>query len=73
MPDRIPAGAIDLADVKRRADERDAALAEVQRKQDDQQLLAAASSWDKSMTRAFKGILSAPERRRFLQRAVNAD
>ena len=32
-----------------------------------------AERWDRAMTRAFKGILSAPERRRFLMRASEAE
>ncbi len=37
----------------------------------EKELAKIAQKWDKSMTKAFKGIMPAPERHRFLKRAVN--
>lgn len=58
-------GVIDLAELKNRADARDAAA--------DQAAAAEATrhaiAWDKAMRRAFKGILPRPEAHRFLLRA----
>lgn len=73
MQDPIPAGAVDLAKVRERADERDKAIAEVQEAQRQKQLEATAASWDRSMTRAFKGIMPAPLRHAFLTRSLKRD
>ena len=59
-------GAIDLAAVKQAADEATAA-AEAAKLRD---LQLRAASWDRAMTRTFKGIVPAPERRRQLERAI---
>lgn len=68
MPEGLD-GAIDLGAVKEAAD-RANAEAEMKRMQEIQR---RAESWDRAMTRAFKGIVPAPERRRQLRRAVEAD
>lgn len=68
MPD-IP-GVIDLADVRRRADERDAAekeLIEEARLKASQEHFAR---FDAAMNRAFKGIVSRPERHAGMRRAL---
>lgn len=64
-------GVIDLADVRRRADERDAAekaAAEAASLKESQERFA---SFDAAMGRAFKGIMPTPVRHAFLQRAVD--
>lgn len=61
---------LDLADMKRRADERDAAaeaLAVTQAKQKSEEDFKA---FDSAMQRAFKGIVSRPERHRLMLRAL---
>lgn len=61
---------IDLGDVKKRADERDA-LAKEQAEQariaDAQQ---RAAIWDRRMRNAFKGIVPRPRARKQLERAM---
>lgn len=65
--------AIDLGEIKRRADERDALEAAAKREEAARELEARAKSWDRAMTRAFKGIMPAPERRRVLIRAIERE
>lgn len=62
-------GAVDLGEIKRRADERDAKAAAEQKKADFLAAQVRVVQWDRAMTRAFKGIFTAPERRRALARA----
>lgn len=69
----LSSGAIDLADVKARADARDKALAEVAERQRTDELTRRAAIWDRKMRRAFKGIFPTPLRHSFLQRSINAE
>lgn len=64
-------GVIDLADVRRRADERDAAAREVREEAERKEAQQRFVKWDAAMNRAFKGILSRPERHAALQRALD--
>lgn len=62
---------IDLADVKRRADERDAitrAAVETKASKDSEERF---KQWDAAMQRAFKGIVPRPERHKLMYRALN--
>lgn len=63
-----PDNAVDLSKVREAADR---AKAEADAKE-QAEILERARSWDRAMTRAFKGIVPAPERRRQLQRALEA-
>lgn len=69
-------GAVDLADVKARADARVAAAEEVAQQEAEQarlrDIMARAESWDKAMQRAFKGIMPRHVRHRYLRRGVEA-
>ena len=62
--------AVDLGEIKRRADERDALEAAAQREAAARELEVRMQSWDRAMTRAFKGIMPAPARRAALMRAI---
>ncbi len=55
----------DLSEIKRRADERDAFVEQLLAKAAEQE----AAAKDRAMTRAFKGIMPAPERRKALAQA----
>ncbi len=65
MNDGVP----DLADMKRRADERDAIAAATDEAERQEALEQLAQRWDRAMTRAFKGICPRPERLAALRRA----
>ncbi len=61
-----PKDAVDLSDIRNRADERDAAEARMEQASNE----AYAQEWDAAMTRAFKGIMPTPERRAALLRRL---
>ncbi len=60
----------DLAEIKKRADERGALEKVAADKAVEEALEKAAQRWDAAMTRAFMGICPAPERRKALERAA---
>ena len=62
-------GVVDLGEIKQRADERDKLAAAAAEEQAKNALLAQIVSKDRAMTRAFKGILTTPERRVMQARA----
>jgi hypothetical protein len=64
-------GVIDLGDVRRRADERDAATKAIQEEAERKASQERFAVWDKAMRRAFKGIMPSPQRHAALQRAVD--
>lgn len=64
-------GVIDLADVRRRADERDAAAKAAREAAETKESQERFAAWDAAMGRAFKGIMPTPVRHAFLQRAVD--
>lgn len=66
-------GVIDLAEMKQRANERDAAAAKVAEERAYEDALRIAVKWDRAMRRAFKGILPRPEAHRFLARTQQDD
>ncbi len=63
-------GVVDLGEVRRRADERDALEAAAAKQVEDEATMLRAYRWDRDMKRAFKGILPAPERRKAMLRAA---
>lgn len=73
MNNEIPQGAVDLAEVKERADERDRLAAEAAQQAEYDAAVQRARAWDRAMTRAFKGIVPAPRRRKQIARAIAAE
>lgn len=61
---------IDLADVKRRADERDAAEQLAAATQAEHASEERFKEWDAAMQRAFKGIVPRPQRHLLIFRAL---
>ncbi len=59
-----------LAEIKRRADEREALEEAAADKAANEALEKAAQRKDAAMTRAFKGICPTPERRKALERTA---
>lgn len=68
-----PKQAVDLREVKKNADERDAAEAQARAAAERERLQEEAVAWDRAMNRAFKGIAPRNERRANLMRRVRAE
>lgn len=61
---------VDLADVKRAADERDAQVAQLAQAAHQEAIQTQAIAWHRAMRRTFKGIYRDSERLRALRRDV---
>jgi hypothetical protein len=64
------AGVVDLGEIKRRADERDALEVAARVEREREQAIARIVSKDRAMQRAFKGIVTRRERRRLIARSL---
>ena len=73
-----PDGVLDLGKLREQADARDAALKDIEEQRALTEAKQVAVEWDAKMNRAFKGIVSRPQRHALLRRipepeAVDAD
>lgn len=64
---KMQESAVDLGQSREAAEAAEKARVAAAQKQAESQI----KRWDRAMTRAFKGILPAPERRRMLDKAVS--